>query len=150
MSLSQKGAKIMNKYELIDKCRSKLNAAETRANANAHELYAQHMSSLLDLLIEELVGGPPATRPDESSAFNPEQVLQEIAIAIKHRTISHTHRWKIVYYHERLTCVPAYADVPQQIVLNEFTEQMVHHGLSVIYWNQLKQNVVKLYKEIQK
>ncbi len=140
----------MNRYELIDKCQFHLGAAQGCANTGNHKHYAEHMQQLLDLLIKELVGSPPSPETPPCKTFNPEQVLEEIAIAIKHRTISHTHRWKIIYYHERLTCVPAYADVPSQIVLHEFTEKMVQDGFSTIYWNQLKQNVVKLYKELQK
>jgi len=150
MSLSQKGAKIMNEYELIDTARGAINYAERAMNAGDHGDFADHMQTLLDLLIEELAGSPPAAQAKPAKTFNPEQVLEEISIAIKHRTISHTERWKIIYYRERLTCVPNFIDVPSQIVLHEFTERMVQRGFSVIYWNQLKQNVVKLYKELQK
>lgn len=140
----------MTKHELIRAGRKHLYNAGVNLDANNHKQYSKHMQATLDLLLEKLVGGPPQARADKPSTFNPEQVLEEIAIAIKHRTISHTHRWKIIFYHERLTCVPAYADVPSQIVLHEFTERMVHRGFSVIYWNQLKQNVIKFYKEFRK
>ncbi len=150
MSLSQKGAKIMTRDELIAKCYFHTGAAAGASELNHHDQYAEHMSTLLDLLIEELVGSPPAAEPKADKRFNPERVLEEIAIAIKHRTYSSSERWNIVYYHERLTCVPSYINVPPEIILNEFTEQMVQRGLSVIYWNGLKQNVVKLYKELQK
>lgn len=140
----------MTRLELIAKCNIHMGAAHGCILTNQNEHYTQHMQQLLDLLIEELASRPPAARADKPKTFNPEQVLEEISIAIKHRTISHTHRWKIIFYDERLTCVPAYADVPEQIVLHEFTERMVHRGFSTIYWNQLKQNVIKLYKEFRK
>lgn len=140
----------MNRYELIDKSRSHLGAAEGSANTNDHEHYAEHMQLLLDLLIEELVASPPSAEQPPAKRFNPESILADIAISIAHRPISHTHRWKIIFYHERTCCVPAYADVPSQIVLHEFTERMVHRGFTSIYWNQLKQNVIKLYKELHK
>lgn len=82
--------------------------------------------------------------------MNPEIVLNEIATAIKYRTISTTHRWCIVYYYDRITCVPSNFDAPVEIILGEFTEKMVQKGFSVIYWNQLKANVIKLYKELHK
>lgn len=82
--------------------------------------------------------------------MNPEPILEEVAIAIKHRTISTTHRWYIVYYHERITCVPSYVNVPPEIILHEFTEKMVQQGFSLTYWNQLTTNIIKLYEELHK
>ena len=140
----------MTRQELIAKCSFLIGAADGCARTNQHEQYAEQMQLLLNLLIEELVGSPPKSADQPAGKFNPEQTLEEIAIAIKHRTISHTHRWKIIFYHERITCVPAYADVPSQIVLHEFTERMVHRGFTTTYWNQLKQNVIELYKELHK
>lgn len=140
----------MNEYELIDTARGGLNHAENCMNNNNHLAYAEHMSALLDLLIEELIGQPPATKPAPCKPFNPEFILNEIAIAIKHRTISDTHRWKIIYYYTRITCVPTYVSTPNQIILHEFTEKMAIEGFSTIYWNQCKQNVIKLYRELQK
>lgn len=139
----------MNHYSLIDQARETLNGAESALNNEQLETFAEQMQLLLDLLIEELVGSAPRPTATPSKTFNPEVVLNEIAIAIKHRTISHTHRWKIIYYHTRLTCVPIEANVPDKIVLHEFTENMVNNGFSVTYWNQLKQNVIKLYKELK-
>lgn len=139
----------MTREELIAKCYFHVGAAAGAQELNHHEDYAKHMSTLLDLLIEELIGPVPGPSADPSKPFNPERVLAEIALAIKYRTISHTHRWKIIFYHERITCVPAYADVPSQIVLHEFTERMTHRGFTTIYWNQLKTNVIKLYKELE-
>ncbi len=140
----------MTRDELIAQCNLHLGAANGCALNNQHEHYAEHMQLLLDLLIEELVGSPPEAASRPPGKFNPEVILADIAIAIQHRTISHTHRWKIIHYHDRITCVPAYADVPSQIVLHEFTERMVHRGFTTIYWNQLKTNVIKLYKELHK
>ncbi len=139
----------MNKYELIDTARGGLNSAERAINAEDHTDYTKHMSTVLDLLLEELIGGPPAAQTTPSESFSPEKVLTEIANAIKHRTISTTHRWKIIYYHTRLTCVPTTFDVPDKIVLHEFTENMVNKGFSVTYWNQLKTNVIKLHEELK-
>ncbi len=149
MSLSQKGAKIMTRDELIAQCNIHLGAAHGCHLTNQHEHYAEHMSALLDLLIEELVGSAPPGPPVPSKTFNPERVLTDIAIAIKHRTISYSHRWNIVYYHTRVTCVPTNVDVPSQIILHEFTDKMANDGFSAIYWNQLKANVIKLYKELE-
>jgi len=138
----------MTRDELIAKCNYHLGAATGAHQLNHHEHYAEHINNLLDLLLSELVGTAPQAPLKPAKHFNPEQVLQEISIAIKHRCISATHRWKIILYHERLTCVPSYTPVPEQITLHEFTERMVNNGFSVIYWNQLKQNVIKLYKEL--
>lgn len=138
----------MNDYKLIRAGREHLYNAKVNLDAGNHEQYCRHMQLCLDLLIEELVGGPPAAQATPSEPFNPEKVLDEIANAIKHRTISTTQRWKIIYYHTRLTCVPTTFDVPNKIVLHEFTENMVNKGFSVTYWNQLKTNVIKLHEEL--
>lgn len=82
--------------------------------------------------------------------MNPEKVLEEVATAIKHRTISYSFRWNIVYYHDRFCCVPTNVNVPPEIILGEFTEKMVQDGFTVAYWNQLKTNITKLYKELHK
>jgi len=67
LSDSQKGAKIMTRYELIVKCESHLGAAEGCNDNNDHEHYAEHMQQLLDLLIEELVGSAPgAPKPPKT------------------------------------------------------------------------------------
>lgn len=140
----------MTREDLIANCNMHIGAAYGCAQLNDHTHYAEHMHLLLDLLLEELVGDPPAAPGDPHKPFNPERVLTEIAIAIKHRTISTSLRWKIIYYHTRLTCVPIESDVPEHIVLHTFSESMVNRGFTAIYWNQLKQNVVKFYKELHK
>ncbi len=139
----------MTRHELITAARRRLDAANDATCDDDHEHYAQHMSALLDLLIEELVGSAPGAQAGPAKRFNPEQVLEDIAIAIKHRTLSCTQRWKIIYYYTRITCVPIEVDVPDKIVLHEFTNKMLEKGFSVTYWNQLKANVIKLYKELE-
>ncbi len=147
---NQKGAKIMTEHEIIKAGREHLYNAGVNLNAGNHKQYCKHMSACLDLLIEELVGPPPKLPDSQTKNFNPEIILNEIAIAIKHRTISDTHRWKIIYYYDRITCVPTYVSTPEQIILHEFTDKMAKDGFSTIYWNQCKTNVIKLYKELHK
>lgn len=80
--------------------------------------------------------------------MNPEQLLKEVATAIKHRTISNTHRWHIVYYYNRITCVPSNINVPPEVVFFYFTEQMVDRGFTPEEWNTLKAKVTEFYKEL--
>lgn len=82
--------------------------------------------------------------------MNPESALLEVATAIKHRCISTTHRWHLVYYHDRICCVPSYEDVPPEIILGEFTEIMVQRGFTVREWFDIKTNITKLYEELHK
>jgi len=140
----------MTRDELITKCTQHLGTAQGAHELNHHDRYAQEMSALLDLLIEELVGGAPAARTAPSKTFNPEHVLNDIAIAIKHRCVSNSATWYIIYYHCRICCVPANVKVPPEVILHTFTEAMVQEGFSIVYWNQLKANVTKLYKELNK
>lgn len=139
----------MNEYELIDTVRQWLDAAETSRNNDQLEGYAKQMQLVLDLLLKELVDLPPKSADRPAGKFNPERVLEAIATAIKHRTISTTHRWYIVYYHTRLTCVPSYVNVPPEIILHEFTNKMIDKGFSIAYWNHLKAKVIELYKELE-
>lgn len=82
--------------------------------------------------------------------MNPEKLLEEIATAIKHRTISTTFRWHIVYYDTRICCVPSNKNVPPEIIVGYFTEQMVQRGFTANQWNDLKTKIVKFYKELHK
>lgn len=82
--------------------------------------------------------------------MNPEQLLEEATTAIKHRTISSTHRWCLVYYYDRITCVPSCTYVPPEIIVAEFTDKMITDGFTALQWGTLKQNLVELYKELHK
>lgn len=82
--------------------------------------------------------------------MNPEQLLEEIATAIKHRTISTTFKWHVVYYHYRVTCVPTYVNVPPEIILCEFSEKDVQQGLKKKSWTELSRRIVEIYKELHK
>lgn len=139
----------MNERDLIKKVVVSLGAADRALNDNNHTVYAEQMQCCLDLLIEELIGNAPIQAATPPGTFNPEKILTEIALAVKYRTISTNHRWYIIYYHTRITCVTTNMDVPNKIILHEFSEKMANVGFSQIYWNQLKQNVIKLYKELE-
>lgn len=82
--------------------------------------------------------------------MNPFEALEEVATAIKHRTVSTTHRWYIVYYYDRITCVPSYKEVPVEIIIGYFTETMVQRGFTVHEWFDIRTNITKLYKELHK
>lgn len=140
----------MTRDELLSKCAMNLGAASGCHLNNQHEHYAKHMSALLDLLLEELIGSATIVHTKNARPFNPEEVLADIALAIKHRCYSKTGRWCIIFFHERICCVPTYENVPTEIILGEFTERMVLEGFTVVYWNQLKTNVIKLYRELHK
>lgn len=80
--------------------------------------------------------------------MNPEELLKEVTTAIKHRTISTTFKWHIVYYYNRITCVPTNVNVPDEIILDEFNEQMAQDGFSANQWAHLKTRIVEIYKEL--
>lgn len=82
--------------------------------------------------------------------MNPEKLLDEVATAIKHRTISTSFRWYLIYYYNRVTCVPSYVPVPPEIILDEFTEQQVQRGFTTKEWDQLSTKVTEFYKELHK
>lgn len=62
MSLSQKGIKIMTRNELITQCNHHLITAAGHEKLQDFDQAAKHMQLLLDLLLENLTGGPPAAR----------------------------------------------------------------------------------------
>lgn len=82
--------------------------------------------------------------------MNPEPILLEVATAIKHRCISTTHRWLVIYYYDRICCVPSYENVPSEIVLCEFTEKDVQSGFELKLWTELSKRIVDIYKELHK
>jgi len=103
----------------------------------------------LDLAIQNFERNrmyPPNHRKDK--IMNPEPILVEVATAIKHRCISTTEKWLVVYYHTRICCVPSYVCVPPQIILCEFNEKEVSAGFDLKLWTQLSRRIVQLYKEV--
>lgn len=82
--------------------------------------------------------------------MNLEQVLKEVATAIKHRCISTSECWYVIYYRDRICCVPTYENVPTKIILARFTEQEVQGGFVLQKWSDLKTVITKLYKELHK
>lgn len=139
----------MNEHEAIRAGREHLYNAKVELDAGNHEAYAKHMTAALDLLIEELVGAPPDPAAPQPPKFNPEKVLVDVANAVRHRPISITERWKIIYYHTRICCVPMTCACPDNIVLNLFTERMALDGFTAVYWHQTKLNIIALYKELE-
>lgn len=139
----------MDRNQLITRARALLGAAQGCADNNQHEHYHAQLNSLIDLLLEELIGSPPNPPPPHPAKFNPEKVLVDVANAVRHRPIAITGRWKIIYYHTRICCVPVTCAVPDKIVLNTFTERMAREGFSAVYWHQTKMNVIALYKELE-
>ncbi len=82
--------------------------------------------------------------------MNLESILLEVETAIKHRCISKTEQWHIVYYHTRICCVPAYEYVPPEIILCIFTEKDVRLGFTQKVWTELSTQIVRIYKELHK
>ncbi len=82
--------------------------------------------------------------------MNPEQLLVEVAIAIRYRCISTTHRWHVIYYQDRITCVPSYENVPTEIILTVFTEHQIKAGFTDKHWDDIKTKVTEFYKELHK
>lgn len=82
--------------------------------------------------------------------MNPEQLLDEVATAIKHRTISTTFKWYIVYYYDRITCVPTNVNVPPEIIISEFSEPQVQKGFTTHEWHDIKTQLTEFYKELHK
>ncbi|MBA7574340.1 hypothetical protein ES708_16145 [subsurface metagenome] len=77
-------------------------------------------------------------------------ICKDITNAVKHRTISSTQCWHIVYYHGRICCVPTIFVVPPEIILGKFTDQEAQDGFTVYQWNQFKTQIALLYKELYK
>lgn len=80
--------------------------------------------------------------------MNPEPLLDEVATAIKHRCISTTLRWNVVYYQDRICCVPTYENVPPEIILCQFDSMMIRDGFSIQQWNRLASKITKFYMEL--
>ncbi|GAH81198.1 unnamed protein product, partial [marine sediment metagenome] len=50
-----------------------------------------------------------------------EQIIEDIEAAINHRTISNTLCWYIIFYHNRICCIPSNVSTPPEIILGQFT-----------------------------
>ncbi|GAH90283.1 unnamed protein product [marine sediment metagenome] len=82
--------------------------------------------------------------------MNPEQIIEDIEAAIKHRTITNTNRWYIIFYHNRICCVPTNASIPPEIILGQFTEAQAKNGFTTTDWNGIKEYAVHFFKELYK
>lgn len=82
--------------------------------------------------------------------MNPKKLFEEVSCAIAHRCVSTTNHWHIVYYHDRICCVPTNENVPPEIILGKFTEQMAQAKPTLPWWNELETNFTKLYEELHR
>jgi len=82
--------------------------------------------------------------------MNPEEITENLKTAIKHRTISSTLCWNIVYYHNRICCVPSYQAIPPEIILGQFTEWQAENEFTPTDWDGLKEYAVHFFKELYK
>ncbi|MBA7668458.1 hypothetical protein ES703_76570 [subsurface metagenome] len=82
--------------------------------------------------------------------MNPEQIIEDIETAIKHRCVSNSATWYIIFYHDRICCVPPSAQVPPEIILGQFTEGQASNGFTTTDWNGLKEYAVRFFKELYK
>ena len=81
--------------------------------------------------------------------MNPEKLFEEVSCAIAHRCVSNSDTWHIIYYHDRICCVPTGEKVPPEIILANLTEQMAQAKPSLPWWNDLETNFTKLYEDAQ-
>ncbi len=81
---------------------------------------------------------------------DPKKILEAITRAIEHRTISKTNLWYIIFYHNRICCVPSNAKVPPEIILGQFTEDQAEAGLTIRDRDGINEYAVHFFKELYK
>jgi len=79
-----------------------------------------------------------------------EEVIEMMTSAINHRTISHTGCWYIIFYHDRICCVPTNVSIPPEIILGQFNEYQAHVGFTSTVWSGLKTAAIHFFKELYK
>ncbi len=81
---------------------------------------------------------------------DPEKILEAITRAIEHRTISNTNCWHIIFYHDRICCVPTNVSVPPEIALGQFTEDQAQAGFTTRERDGINEYAVHFFKELYK
>ncbi|GAH33206.1 unnamed protein product [marine sediment metagenome] len=82
--------------------------------------------------------------------MNPEQIIEDIDAAVKHRCVSNSATWYIIYYHDRICCVPSNAKVPPEIILGQFTEDQAQAGFTTRERDGINEYAVHFFKELYK
>lgn len=81
---------------------------------------------------------------------DPAKILEAITRAIEHRGISNTLCWYIIFYHNRICCVPTNVSVPPEIILGQFTEDQTESGLTARDRDGINEYAVHFFKELYK
>ncbi len=82
--------------------------------------------------------------------MNPEQILEGIESSIKHRCVSTSDTWYIIFYHNRICCVPTSAKVPPEIILGQFTENQAKNGFTPTDRSGINEYALHFFKELYK
>jgi len=78
------------------------------------------------------------------------EIIEMVTSAIKHRCVSNSATWYIIYYHRRICCVPTSVKVPPEIILGQFTEDQAENEFTPTDWDGLKEYAVHFFKELYK
>ncbi len=81
---------------------------------------------------------------------DPEKILEAITRAIEHRTISNTNCWYLIFYHDRICCIPTNVSVPPDIILGQFTEDQAQAGFTTRDRDGINEYAVHFFKELYK
>jgi len=81
---------------------------------------------------------------------DPTKIAEAITRAIEHRTISNTLCWYVIYYHDRICCVPSNVSIPPEIILGQFTEDQAHAGFTTSDRDGINEYAVHFFKELYK
>ncbi len=82
--------------------------------------------------------------------MTPELIIKRITRAIQHRTISNTLCWYIIFYHNRICCVPTNVSIPPEIILGQFTEDQAHAGFTTMERDGINEYATHFFKELYK
>ena len=81
---------------------------------------------------------------------DPKKILEAITRAIEHRTISNTLCWYIIFYHDRICCIPTNISCPPEIILGQFTEDQAQAGFTTKDRDGINEYAVHFFKELYK
>lgn len=79
--------------------------------------------------------------------MNPEQLLDQAAVAMSSCQISNSHTFTIGYEHGQIICVPTYKAAKLEIEFARFSAATIALGLSPKQWDTLSDKIANFYHQ---
>lgn len=81
--------------------------------------------------------------PQKGDAMNPEQLLNDVAEAIKKRPASTATRYWLIGIRGKFSCIPVAPGPPDCVILGTFNDNDLTKGLTCRQWAQVMSELAK-------